>query len=235
MPPTVVRSVINLSSTTSQATRSYIPLKSPLRQHNAHRHWSSTSRCALNEVHNAAAQRDPLDGYLETIISKDLHHVQTSIQNIYSQYQARAYTVIDRVIPYEERPKHDRRADAIITGEHGAAGNGLVTVIHAIWNDRETRLEKVAVCSGFVVDASVNDSGQGDTIVTCAHTLEQVGQRIAVMECCRISANSCCRFAAVSKRPTTAMIARRYPSYSRQVVSQDQLFSSWRPCHATTC
>lgn len=234
MPPNVIRPIIRLPSHPQRATKARLSQNAPSRKHASHRSWSSSSKSALDEVHDAEPQRDPLDGYIENIVVRNLQCSRVSISDIHQQYRAREYTVVDRVIPYEERPKHEKRADAIITREGGRAGNGLVTVVHAIWNDESARLEKVAVCSGFVADASVNESGQGDAVVTCAHTLEQVGF-FYLVTVWKDDANCWRRFMAVFERLTMEIRAGHCPSFSLRAVSRDQSHRFSHRYHATTC
>lgn len=129
------------------------------------------------EVHNTSPKIDKLDNCLEGIAKTLSKHQLTSIHDLYQQYQNEAGNVIDRVVPYEERPHATKRADADCSGPTDSddlEGDGLVLVVHAQLDSTCSRLEKTTVCSGFVVRAGVTHGSQGDTVVTCAHTLEEV-------------------------------------------------------------
>lgn len=82
----------------------------------------------------------------------------------YEAYRARSGTVLDHVLQYEAYPSSDRRA--------GSGGDEVVLVIHAVEGDEEM---SHVVSSGFIVDATLPGTDEGDTfVVSCAHTLEQV-------------------------------------------------------------
>lgn len=129
------------------------------------------------DVHDASPKIDELDRYLEDQSKVLAPQKSISLQDLYQQYLNEAGNVVDRVVPYEERPHSTKRADAASSDyaeSNDHEGDGLVLVVHAQLDSTLTHLEKTTVCSGFVVNASVNHSHQGDTIVTCAHTLEEV-------------------------------------------------------------
>lgn len=130
------------------------------------------------EVHNVSPKIDRLDYYLEQI-SKIIYHGRlTSVKDLYQQYLDEAGNVIDRVVPYEETPLPKKRADLsqdVIANDTDHEGDGLVLVVHAHLDASMSHFEKTAVCSGFVVDASVSHQDQGDLVITCAHTLDEVG------------------------------------------------------------
>lgn len=137
---------------------------------------TSTSK-QHEEVHNISPKIDKLDNYLEGIAKTIAKHRLTSIHDLYQQYQNEAGNVIDRVVPYEERPHAMKRADAdssALTDSNDLEGDGLVLVVHAQLDSTRSRLEKTTVCSGFVVRADITHGSQGDTVITCAHTLEEV-------------------------------------------------------------
>ena len=128
-------------------------------------------------VHVADSDEDKLDLHLKHVAKSLQDQTHASIQDLYHQYQHEAGTVIDRVVPYEERPPPARRADLLYRTTSSVAekeGDGLVLVVHAQIESSKSVLTKLAVCSGFVIDASLSNQQQGDTIVTCAHTLEQM-------------------------------------------------------------
>lgn len=128
-------------------------------------------------VHAASPDEDKLDLHLKHVAESLRDQAHASIQDLYHQYQHEAGTVIDRVVPYEERPPRSRRADVLYkttSSVAGKEGDGLVLVVHAQIDSSKSVLTKLAVCSGFVIDASLSNHQQKDTIVTCAHTLEQM-------------------------------------------------------------
>lgn len=138
---------------------------------------TSTSR-PRESVHTANLDGDKLDLHLERLAQSLCSQDHASIHDLYYQYQHEVGTVIDRVVPYEEHLSAPRRANMLhkATGSTGGwEGDGLVLVVHAKLSPDSSVPMKTAVCSGFVIDASVNNQRQGDTIVTCAHTLEQAG------------------------------------------------------------
>lgn len=138
------------------------------------RSYASTTSSTPEEVHSILPEQDELDRYLDELAHMIPPQDTASIHDTYYQYHEEAGTVIDRVVPYEERPSQQKRADAVLDSLDREQGDGLVLVVHAQLDRRSTHLTKTTVCSGFVVNASLNDSNQGDTIVTCAHTFEEV-------------------------------------------------------------
>lgn len=135
------------------------------------------------EVHDTSPKIDKLDNYLEGIARTLSRRQLTSIHDLYQQYHNEAGNVIDRVVPYEERPRATKRADTDHSGikdSDNLEGDGLVLVVHAQLDSTCSHLERTTVCSGFVVNASTNHGDQGDTIVTCAHTLEQVHSHYSI-------------------------------------------------------
>jgi len=128
-------------------------------------------------VDAASPDEDKLDLYLEHVAESLHDQAHASIQDLYHQYQHEAGTVIDRIVPYDERPPPSRRADVLHKARSSVAdkeGDGLILVVHAQIGSSKLVPTKLAVCSGFVIDASLSNHQQGDTIVTCAHTLEQM-------------------------------------------------------------
>lgn len=141
------------------------------------RYTSSTVSKEHEEVHDVSPNIEKLDRYLEEISRGLAQQRLTTIHDLYQQYLNEAGNVINRVVPYEERPHAAKRADAShddCAYSNELEGDGLVLVVHAQLDASLSHLEKTTVCSGFVVNASTNHSNQGDTIVTCAHTLEEV-------------------------------------------------------------
>lgn len=145
--------------------------------HSSQRYLTIAPFKELEEVHDVSVQVDKLDAYLENISRSLAHQRSASVQHLYQQYLNEAGNVIDRVVPYEERPHASKRADAshdVYDYSYNREGDGLVLVVHAQLDSTMSHLEKTTVCSGFVVDASVTNQHQGDAVVTCAHTLEEV-------------------------------------------------------------
>ena len=152
-----------------------------------------TISTAHESVQAFKPNEDKLDLLLEQIAQGLHRHDHASIPDLYHQYQHEAGTVIDRVVPYDERPVVSKRAHMLHTAartEPKEQGDGLVLVVHAQLDEAWTALTKTTVCSGFVVDASLRNSQQGDTIVTCAHTLEEVNRTSSRAIC----ADGSCRF-----------------------------------------
>lgn len=139
------------------------------------RPYASATASAPEEVHSVIPEQDRFDKYIDELALTVPFQNTTSIHDTYRQYHEEAGTVIDRVVPYEERPAQSMRADVRSDWLEKSQGDGLVIVVHAQLNKSSMHLTKTTICSGFVVNASLNDSSQGDTIVTCAHTLEEVG------------------------------------------------------------
>ena len=138
------------------------------------RRWLSSNR---EGVHDVAAQEDKLDRYIGNLARKLTRCGLVSISDLYAQYSNEAGVVLDRVVPYEEQPQYSRQAHVRNSSGDESDGDGIVLVVHAQWDANADLLSKTTVCSGFVVDASINSDKQGDTIVTCAHTLEEVRSR----------------------------------------------------------
>lgn len=155
----------------SQAFHQFKSIRAGLNQRN----YSTDAPKEHEEVHETSPKVDKLDYYLERIAKTFSRHRLVSIRDLYQQYQNEAGNVIDRVVPYEERPHATKRADySGLTNLEDFEGDGLVLVVHAQLDSTSSHLEKTTVCSGFVVNASISSESQGDTIVTCAHTLEEV-------------------------------------------------------------
>ena len=143
--------------------------------------WSDRTRsiaiasiAGREEIHKVSPEQDELDQYLNRLVRAIPRGRAASVQDLYSQYQNEAGLVIDRVVPYEERPASAKRADCVSKSSAGTCGDGTVLVVHGQLDESGSQLLKTTVCSGFVVNASISDSKQGDTVVTCAHTLEEV-------------------------------------------------------------
>lgn len=132
-------------------------------------------------VHTVNPDDDKLDLHLERLARHFYSRDYVSTHELYQQYQHEAGTVIDRVVPYEERLLAPRRAHMLHKADSKGQereGDGLVLVVHIQLDFAKAARSKTVVCSGFVVDASIKDQQQGDTIVTCAHTLEQAGHTL---------------------------------------------------------
>lgn len=127
------------------------------------------------DVHNVERNEAQFDRYLDGIsrkVARSDNHV--SLRDLYQQYLNEAGSVLGNIVPYEERPSVTRRADRKIDRHESLVGDGLVLVVHASLQDHSDALLKTTVCSGFVVNASLQRQDQGDTIITCAHTLNEI-------------------------------------------------------------
>lgn len=122
----------------------------------------------------------PFDRFLEETAESIYRDDATTVTTLYSQYRDRAGVTLDHVIPYEERPAEHRRADKInpvpSKDHENGIGDGVVMVIYGLQKP-DGKLDKICACSGFVVNATLagEASDDGDMVITCAHTLEQVG------------------------------------------------------------
>ena len=136
-----------------------------------HRRLYSVIKPGHEEVCVIEPELDKLDVHIERL-AKSVHRECQSVSKLFEQYQHEAGKVIARTVPYEERPKQSKWAHTShINQTTQFQSDGLVLVVHACADHEKLR---TAVCSGFVVDASVGDSSQGDVVVTCAHTLGEV-------------------------------------------------------------
>lgn len=117
--------------------------------------------------------KDPLDNYLSDLARDIYARNHTSISTLYQQYRNNHGLILDHlVIPYEEYPALGRRA----YNTSDESSDGIVLVVHALLSPDGEKVEKICVCSGFVVDAQKNGEAEtnGEVVVTCAHTLEEV-------------------------------------------------------------
>lgn len=142
----------------------------------ASKQWRFSSHNAPSvqeSVHPISPEVDQLDRYLGHLARSLSHQQGASLTDLYRQYEEEAGTVIKRVVPYEERPSAKRRADVTTADQH-VAGDGIVLVVHAQFDEAANRLSKTTVCTGFVVNSGADNHMQGDTIITCAHTLDEM-------------------------------------------------------------
>lgn len=125
---------------------------------------------------------DPLDGYIDIyqriFLQPGAFDNLTNLPQLYQQYRANAGNILEHVLPYEPYPTGMRRSDAPRDGSTETEGDGIVLVVHVLQGPNG-QVEKMSVCSGFAIGTVKNDEGeksilQSDTIVTCAHTLEEV-------------------------------------------------------------
>lgn len=130
---------------------------------------------------------DPLDGYIDVyqriFLQPGAYDGLASVDKLYADYRANAGHVLGDVLPYEAYPSDSRRSDALRAGTPmETEGDGLVLVVHVL-QGLDGHVEKMSVCSGFAVgtipDGPVETSLSSDTIVTCAHTLEEASPRQA--------------------------------------------------------
>jgi hypothetical protein len=125
---------------------------------------------------------DPLDGYIDIyqriFLQPGAFDNLTNLPQLYHQYRARAGNVLEHVLPYEPYPAGLRRSDAPRDVSTETEGDGIVLVVHVLQGPNG-QVEKMSVCSGFAIGTVRSDEQQetilqSDTIVTCAHTLEEV-------------------------------------------------------------
>lgn len=115
---------------------------------------------------------------------------------LWNEYSSRSGTVINElVVPYEEYPDENRRADQnpSVTPQ-ATEGDGIVLLIHVLLKQKvhsqdtgslsqPYEIDRLSLCSGFALNAKPSPmseepackDSQGDLIVSCAHTLEEVG------------------------------------------------------------
>jgi hypothetical protein len=124
---------------------------------------------------------DPLDGYIDIyqriFLQPGAYGGLASVDKLYADYRANAGHVLGNVLPYEAYPCDSRRSDALHAGTPvDTEGDGVVLVVHVL-QGLDGHVEKMSVCSGFAVgtitDEPAETSLSSDTIVTCAHTLEE--------------------------------------------------------------
>lgn len=134
----------------------------------------SDATTTYTDVHDVEID-DKLDQHLQQLVC-GITLRPPMISTLHHQYQDRAGAVIDRIIPYQETLQPHERAEFLhlANARDELQGDGLVLVVHAQLEKATAKLLKTTVSSGFVVDASISKSQQGDTIVTCAHTLEEI-------------------------------------------------------------
>lgn len=149
-----------------------------------HRSNSRPFACASAQHHREAVHAtdsddDVLDLHIKHLAQSLYNRGHVSVHDLHGQYRHKAGTIIDRVVPYEEKLPSSRRAEVLHKASNNVdeqEGDGLVLVIHAQFDQARQALTKMTVCSGFVVNASLSNHQQGDTVVTCAHTLEEVSR-----------------------------------------------------------
>lgn len=111
----------------------------------------------------------------------------TSIVALLAQFDANTSRILDSILPGESVPRPERRLDFNSVRKDGQIGwqnaelhdNPVVLLAHITLNEEE-KLHKIALCSGFFIDAQAN--GSGPILVSCAHTLEEVG-KLLVFRC----------------------------------------------------
>lgn len=152
--------------------------------------------------------KDPLDGLIEHVIYTKLlkeppflAHLEAQsgfprLSALWNEYSSRSGTVINElVVPYEEYPDENRRADQnpSVTPQ-ATEGDGIVLLIHVLLKQKvhsqdtgslsqPYEIDRLSLCSGFALNAKPSPmseepackDSQGDLIVSCAHTLEEVG------------------------------------------------------------
>lgn len=157
-------------------------------------------------------QEDPLDGYIDVyqriFLQPGAFDGLSSLSKLYAEYRGNAGHVLDNVLPYEAYPSSSRRCDATHTASRDTVGDGVVLVVHVL-QGLDGHVEKMSVCSGFAVGATQAENPgrdlSSDTIITCAHTLEQVSPTLPD----QISVRSP---RSVSDAPTPRGTIRRFPA-----------------------
>ena len=114
----------------------------------------------------------------------------------------------DLILVSEERPTADRRVtlenhDCSLAGDTELQGDGTLLIVHALLksdhgpgsgNDSpedepypDEIIEKLAICSGFALNTratsgtaepAIDNMNDGAVVLTCAHTLEEVGSSV---------------------------------------------------------
>lgn len=104
-----------------------------------------------------------LDDHLLSTLGTSRSHA--SLASIIHQYKTQSGDILNISLPYESRPPEQRRPT--LTQAH----SGLVLVAHCIKDGSEN---KITLSTGFALEAPspVRDE---TLILTCAHTLEEVG------------------------------------------------------------
>lgn len=98
----------------------------------------------------------------------------TPLPTLLKQLETRSARVLKHTVPYESTPNLTRRI------AFDAAHDGVVTVSHAV--DDGAHGVEVHSCSGFAISVPGTDT---TTILTCAHTLQEVhNTRITRHMCC---------------------------------------------------
>lgn len=121
----------------------------------------------------SSVQSDPIaefDRHLLSILRKNSNNnEQRSLNHLVQDYLSNSGRVLDKSLPYESQPAEQRK----VKFESGIDSHeGVVMVAHCIESIDGAATEfKVVTCSGFVIDC------EGGTVVTCAHTLEQVSKQ----------------------------------------------------------
>jgi len=117
----------------------------------------------------------PRESFVPPLID---HHVllaakskgrRTSLSGIIQQYLQVSGTVLDVCLPYESRPSPSRKA--VEKGKEKVTS--VVTVAHcSVVGDEH----KITLASGFALNVDREKIGNEMAIVTCGHTLEEVGE-----------------------------------------------------------
>ena len=137
-------------------------------------------RLAKPESTDRALHDDPLDGYIDiyqrVFLQPGSFDGLASVDKLYADYRANAGHVLEHVLPYEAYPASTRRSDTLHAEPSATEGDGVVLVVHVL-QGLDGHVEKMSVCSGFVVgtvqDGPIDPTVSTDTVVTCAHTLEE--------------------------------------------------------------
>ncbi|PWN53569.1 hypothetical protein IE53DRAFT_383898 [Violaceomyces palustris] len=105
----------------------------------------------------------------------------TNLSKLLSLYQSRAYNQLSIELPYEPNPPTSRKvpltsAKSTEKELQQAEDDGVLLIAYVAGLDRGRGQERISVCSGFAVEGGSRlppgeGDGNGDLVVTCAHTL----------------------------------------------------------------
>lgn len=98
------------------------------------------------------------------------------LSSMLEEMRAKDGLVLDSELEYESRPGDERRVRAGVGEEElrrEGEQDGIVVVAHVLGGEDP----RVSVCSGFKVGET--KPGEGDAIITCAHTLQAVRSFLA--------------------------------------------------------
>ena len=128
----------------------------------------------LSELQKTAAAQRPAT---TSTSSRTTAHAPVTLPELVEEYMQHAGRVLDVSLPYESRPGASRRATFAENGSSSNADSALAVVAHAV-HDR-TGKHHITYSSGFSVQIPGTPEGRS-VFVSCAHTLEEVSDRLAL-------------------------------------------------------